>query len=130
MGFILNFHGEIRWLIAILAIVILVKNGIGLVQTQPYTKLDRQLMIGYAALMGVNLILGLILLFGLGGGFPANRIEHVVTMLLAIGIAAMSSRWSRLEDAATIYRNNLIVIGVSLLLVFIGVVRLRGGWVW
>lgn len=130
MGFILTFHGEIRWLVGLLAAVILVKNAIGLVQKRPYTKLDRQLMIGFAALMGLNLLLGLILLFGLGGGFPPNRIEHVVTMLLAIGIAASSSRWAKLSDSSIIYRNNLIVIGISLLLVFVGVMRLRGGWVW
>lgn len=130
MGFILTLHGEIRWIVALLAIVLLIKNTLGLVQASPYTKLDRQLMIGYAFALLINFVLGLILLFGLGGGLPAYRLEHAVTMLIAIVVAAMASRWAKLEDVKTIYRNNLIVVGVSLLLIVLGVLRLRGGWTW
>ncbi len=130
MSTILTIHGEIRWIVAILAVVLLVKNSIGLIQKRPYTKLDRQLMIGYAVSLGINFILGLILLFSLGGGFPTYRIEHAVTMLLAMFVASRSSKWSKLEEYSIIYRNNLIVVGLSLVLIFVGVMRLRGGWVW
>ena len=127
---LLTIHGELRWIVAILAIILLIKNSVGLIQKRPYTKLDRQLMIGYAITLGLNLILGLILLFSLGGGFPPNRIEHVVTMLLAIVIAASASKWAKLKEYSTVYRNNLIVVGISIVLIVVAVFRLRGGWVW
>jgi hypothetical protein len=130
MGSILAIHGELRWFVVLLAVVIIVKNVWGLVQKRPYTKLDRMLMIGFAALMGLNLLMGLILLFGLGGGLPTYRLEHALTMLVAIGVAASASRWAKHSDSMIIYRNNLIVMGISIVLVVVGVMSLRGGWVW
>lgn len=130
MGFVLTLHGEIRWIVALLAAVLIVKNILGMVQGSPYTKLDRQLMIGYAFSLVINFILGLILLIGLGGGLPTNRLEHAVTMLIAIVVAARASKWAKLEDVSVIYRNNLIVLVISIALIAIGVIRLRGGWVW
>lgn len=132
MGFIrflLTLHGELRWIVALLAVVLLVVNTLGLVQKRPYSKLNRQLMIGYAMTLALNFLIGLILLFSLGGGFPTNRIEHAVTMLIAVGVASRASKWAKSNDYAMIYRNNLIVVLVSILLIAVGVIRLRGGWI-
>lgn len=129
MGFLLTLHGEVRWLVALAAVVAIVKFAIGLAQKKPYTSLDRGIMSGYTILMDINLLLGLILLFGLGGGFPGNRLEHAVTMILAIGVAHSNAAWRKKDDAALKFRNNLIVVVVSIALVFVGVMRLRGGWI-
>ncbi|MEM7334197.1 MAG: hypothetical protein AAF490_19075 [Chloroflexota bacterium] len=130
MRLLLALHGDMRWIVSLLAVGLIIKNTIGLVQKRPYTILDRQLMIGYAAALVLNFALGLVLLFSLPGGFLTSRIEHAVTMVLAILVASSASRWAKLDEYAVIYRNNLIVVGISLVLIFVGVMRLRGGWIW
>ncbi|HEX6383151.1 MAG TPA: hypothetical protein VF177_00640 [Anaerolineae bacterium] len=129
MEFLLRLHGEIRWLVALVAIIAIVRYALALLQNQAYRSMDRGLMAGFTGLLDLNFLLGLILLFGLGGGFPAYRIEHAVTMLLAVIVAHASAAWRKSDNDARKFRNNLIVIGVALALVIVGVVRLRGGWV-
>lgn len=129
MGFILTLHGEVRWLVAIGAVIAIVKFGLGWARNTQYTSIDRGLMAAYTGLMDVNLLLGLILLFGLGGGFPGYRLEHVVTMTLAVVVAHSAAMWRKSDDAQLKFRNNLIVVVVSMVLVLVGVLRLRGGWV-
>lgn len=129
MGFILTLHGELRWLVVAVAIVALIKFGVGLARNANYTGMDRGLMSAYTILLDVNFLLGLVLLFGSGGGFTAGRIEHAVTMILALAAAHSSAMWRRSDDDAKKFRNNLLVLVLSLVLVVVGVVRLRGGWV-
>jgi hypothetical protein len=78
--------------------------------------------------LDVNVLLGLILLFFYGGGFTANRIEHAVTMILAAVAAHLNMLWRNSPDSQVKFRNNLIVVVISLILVAVGVIRLRGGW--
>lgn len=129
MDFLLMLHGGIRWLVALVAVVAIVRYGLGLLQNLAYGRLDRGLMAAFTGLLDLNFLLGLILLFGLGGGFPMHRVEHAVTMLLAVIVAHSSAAWRKSEDASRKFRNNLIVIVLALVLVIVGVVRLRGGWV-
>ena len=129
VDFLLTLHGEIRWLVALVAVVAIVKYGLGLWQKQSYGPMDRGLIAAFTGLLDLNFLLGLILLFGLGGGFPMHRIEHAVTMLLAVIVAHSSAAWCKSDDATRKFRNNLIVIVLALVLVVVGVIRLRGGWV-
>jgi uncharacterized membrane protein YphA (DoxX/SURF4 family) len=94
----------------------------------PYTGMDRGLMSGFVGLLDLNFLLGLIILI-FGGGFNGSRIEHAVTMLIAIAIAHSSAAWRQSDDEQKKFRNNLIVVVVSLAFIILGVVRLRGGWV-
>lgn len=128
MNFVLTLHGDIRWLVALVAVAAIVKFAVGWLGKKEYTPLDRRLMSGLTILMDVNLLLGLILLFGLGGGFPMNRIEHATTMFLAIVVMHSSAAWRKSDDAQKKFRNNLIAVVVALALVFTAVIRLRGGW--
>ena len=128
MGFILTIHGLVRWLVAIVALVAIVRSVMGLVQKQAYTSTDRSLISAFTIVMDINLLLGLILLFGLGGGFPMLRIEHATTMILAVAVAHSTAAWRKSDNSAKKFRNNLIAVAVSLALVFVGVLRLRGGW--
>lgn len=129
MGFLLTLHGEVRWLLALLAVIAIVKFAVGFIRKQEYKGLDRGLMSGYTILMDINLLMGLILLFGLGGGFPMARIEHATTMILAVGIAHSNAAWRKSDDDQKKFRNNLIVVLVSIALIVVGVLRLRGSWV-
>ena len=129
MNFILTLHGEIRWLVALVGAIAIIKFAIGWLTSQPYAKFDRALMSGFTILMDINLLLGLILLFFLGGGFPRYRLEHAFIMILAVIVAHLSIRWRNDPDPARIFRNNLFVTVIALALVFLGVIMLRGGWI-
>lgn len=128
MGFLMTLHGEVRWLVALVAVIAIVKFALGLIQKRPYTGMDRGLMSGFTGLLDLNLLMGLILLFWPGMGFGMHRIEHATTMILAVAVAHSSAAWRKSDDAQKKFRNNLIVIVVALALVFVGVLRLRGGW--
>ena len=68
-------------------------------------------------------------LFATVSGSAARRYEHIATMLLAIVVAHTSVIWRRSDDAVRKFRNNMIVVALALLLVAVGVTRLRGGWI-
>jgi hypothetical protein len=127
MSTLIAIHGMIRWLVALVAVVAIVKFVMGWLRQMPYAGMDRGLMSGYTGLLDLNFLLGLIILI-FGGGFTEPRTEHAVTMLIAIAIAHSSAAWRKSEDAQKKFRNNLVVVVVSLLLIFLGVVRLRGSW--
>lgn len=124
MDIIRTIHGELRWVIAIVAIAILIKFAIGWLGKRNYQPLDRSLLLGYTILMDINLLLGLILLFTYGINVT-YRIEHAVTMILAVVAAHMTAIWRRSEDSATKYRNQLLMVLLSLVFVVLGVIRLR-----
>lgn len=71
--------------------------------------------------------MGLVLLL-FNGGFSGPRLEHATTMLLAVIAGHMTAMWRKSTDSATKYRNQLLLVVLSLLLVFFGVIRLRGGF--
>jgi hypothetical protein len=129
VGFILKFHGELRWLVALAAVLAIGKFGLGWLRRAPFKGVDRALMAAFTGLLDLNLLLGLVLLFGLGGGWPAFRLEHAVTMILAIGVAHSSAMWRRSDDSIKKFRNNLIVVVVATAFIVAGVIRLRSGWI-
>ena len=128
MSFLLTLHGELRWVVALVAVVATAKFALGWTRRAEFKGADRALMAAFTGLLDLNLLLGLILLFRLGGGFVSYRVEHLVTMLLAVVAAHASAAWRKSDDSVKKFRNNLIVIVAATILVVIGVVRLRGGW--
>ncbi|MCA9899330.1 MAG: hypothetical protein H6654_02765 [Ardenticatenaceae bacterium] len=127
MDFLRTIHGEVRWLVAIVALIVIVKFAIGLIQKSEYKSMDRGLMSGLVGLIDINFVLGLILLIGLG--FDSQvRLEHAGTMFVAVVLAHSNAAWRKSEDSAKKFRNNLILVLVVLALVFMGVTRLRGGF--
>jgi cytochrome bd-type quinol oxidase subunit 1 len=128
MDFILTIHGLMRWLVAIAGLIAIIKFAYGWLSKADYTPLDKRIMNIFTILLDINVLLGLILLFGLGGGFPPNRLEHATTMILAAVTAHLSAFWRKSPSSAVKFRNNLIVVVVALLFIVMGVSRLRGGW--
>jgi hypothetical protein len=124
----MKIHGEIRWLVALVGAFAAVRYAYGLARRAEYKGLDRALMAAFTGLLDLNLLLGLVLLFGLGG-LPGFRLEHAMTMLLAVVAAHASAAWRKSDDALKKFRNNLIVVLIAILLIAVGVLRLRGGWV-
>lgn len=128
MEFVLEIHGLVRWLVAVVAMVAIIKFALGWRRQMPYTAADRGIMSAYTGLLDLNLLLGLILFFSLGG-FPMPRIEHASTMIAAIVVVHLSAIWRKSDDAAKVFRNNLIVVVISFALIIVAVVSLRGGWI-
>ena len=128
MNIIFTIHGLWRWLVAVVGLIAIIKFAYGWFSKSAYMPLDRRVMSLFTISMDINVLLGLILLFGLGGGFPPSRLEHATTMILAAIVAHLSAIWRKSPNSNVKFRNNLIVVIVALLLVIGGVIRLRGGW--
>ncbi len=128
MDFILTVHGLVRWVVALLALTALIKFGLGWVRKGAFASADRGIMSAYTGFLDLNLLLGLILFFFYQSAAP-RRLEHVITMIIAIVIAHASAAWRKSDDAVKKFRNNFLVVLVSILLIFSAVTQLRGGWV-
>jgi hypothetical protein len=131
MDIVLGLHSLVRWVVVIVAAVAVIRFALvwrTMVTTN--AKMDRGLMAGFTGLLDTQALLGIIYLVwsGLAGqGFPSYRIEHGVTMILAVAVGHISMQW-RDADTKIRARNNLLVIAGVLVLVAIGVSRLPQGW--
>jgi hypothetical protein len=129
MGILLMIHSILRWLIVIVGVVALVKFAIALAQKSEFGKMDRGLSSGFSGLMDLQVTLGLLyfIITGIGGaGFPMYRIEHMVTMLLAATAGHAPAMFKK--KGYNQFAVALASIVVALLLVYVGVLRLPGGW--
>ena len=127
MGFVLMFHSIVRWLIVLVGLVALVKFLIGWARKSEFSKMDRGLSAGFSGLMDLQVLLGFVFFFWNGSvvGYPMFRIEHMVIMLVAAVVAHLPSFMKKTENKFAI---GLYAIVGALVLVFIGVARLPGGW--
>ena len=128
MGFLLLLHSIVRWIIIVVGLVALVKFLIGLVRRSAFDKMDRGLTSGFSGLMDLQFMLGLLyfLITGFSGaGFPAYRIEHAVIMFVATGVAHAPAMFRK---ATNKYAMALGAVIGTLVLVYIGVAILPGGW--
>ncbi len=128
MGFVLMFHSIVRWLIVIVGVFVLGKFLAGWVRKSEFTKMDRGLSAGFSGLMDLQVLLGFVFFFwsGLaGGGFPMPRIEHMTVMLVAAVLGHLPSFMKKAENKFAI---GLYAVIGALVLVFVGVARLPGGW--
>ena len=129
MLILFEIHSFIRWLIVVVGIVAIVKFTIGLARKSAWGKMDRGLSSGFSGLMDLQVTLGLLYFFitGFGNvGFPMFRIEHMVTMLLAAVACHAPAMFKKKA-----WNKHAVALGaiiVSLILVYVGVLRLPGGW--
>ncbi|MGE5374452.1 MAG: hypothetical protein ACM3XO_05290 [Bacteroidota bacterium] len=129
MPILLMIHSILRWVIMLVAVVAIIVFLVSWLRKSHLEGVDRGLMSGFSGLMDLQATIGIVLLLwgGFGGiGFPAYRIEHGVTMVIAAAVAHMSVRWKNADDSIR-YRNYLFLILASLVLVFIGISFLPGG---
>ena len=130
MNILLSIHSIVRWLIVVVALIALVKFAIGWLGNGRFAGMDRGLTSGFSGLIDLQTTLGIIFLLwsGLAGaGFPMYRIEHTTTMLIAAVVAHLPMRWKNAPDKIR-FRNSFIVVLVTAVLIFGGVMRLPGGW--
>ncbi len=130
MNILLVIHSYLRWLIVLVAITAIVKFAIGWLRGGEFKGMDRGLASGFSGLLDLQVTLGLIFLIwtGLtGAGFPMFRIEHGITMIVAAVVAHLPARWKNAADKVR-FRNTLFCILGALLLIYVGVMSLPGGW--
>lgn len=130
MSFLLMAHSYLRWLILIVALVAVIKFAIGWRRGSAFQRIDRIFSSAFSGLMDLQALLGFILFIwgGFAGvGFPSFRIEHAVTMVIAAVVAHLHVLWKNAEDKKR-FRYSLFIILDTLIVVFIGVARLPGGW--
>lgn len=128
MAFLLTLHSILRWGIVLVGLAALVKFLIGWARRSAFTKMDRGLSAGFSGLMDLQVTLGFILFFwsGLSGaGFPLYRIEHMTVMLVA---AILGHLPAFRKNAQNKFAIALAAVAGALVLVYLGVARLPGGW--
>ena len=130
MEILLTIHSILRWVIVIVAILAVVKFAIGWASNRPFQGMDRGLTAGLSGLIDLQVLLGLIFFLWngfAGAGFPRERWEHMVTMIVAAVVAHLPSRWKTLADKRRFLNSMLAILG-ALALIYAGVVVLPGGW--
>ena len=126
-------HGIWRWAVLIVALAAAVKFAIGWFGKGKVQPIDKQLASGYAIVMTIQFVLGLLNLIGfigIGAFNPRIHMEHAVYGLIATGLAhAIPMRKDMRPDIAR-FRMGFVFVVASLIVVLVSVIRLRGGWSW
>ena len=128
MDILLMLHTIVPLFILLVAVIAIVKFTLGWLRGGEFKGMDRGLTSGFSGLMDLQVLLGIIYLLWNGfaeEGFPAFRIEHAITMIIAAVVAHLPVRWKNADDK-TRFRNNLFAVGASVVLVLIGVSFLIG----
>lgn len=129
MDTLLLVHSFVRWIIILVAVIIIIKFAIGWAANSLFKAMDRGLTSAFSGLMDLQVLLGLIYLIWNGiavAGFPTFRILHGVTMIIAAAVAHIPSRFKNLNDKLRFQYSLLAILG-SLVLVFIGISFLMMG---
>ena len=127
---LLYAHSGIRWLIVFTAILTLTVFGYAWVTRKSFPKLKRILPSAYSSLLDAQILIGVIYLFLVtlkAGGIPRYRWEHLAVMVLSALLAHLPARW-RKSKQANFYRKTFFAVLGSLVLIYIGVANLPGGW--
>lgn len=128
MNIIFSIHSHTRWIVAGLLLLAIIKLGITVIRRESFSKADGGLTSAAVGMLDLQVLVGIIYLIGTGAYDAQYRIEHVVTMLLAVFGAHMTSRFRKHPGPVRAQRTFLALLVVALL-VFVGVMRLPGnGW--
>jgi len=141
-SFILAVHNILRWVVLILAILVVVRSITGWYGKREWTDRDRMLGIFYTSSMNVQLLLNLLLYiflsplttqafqdFGTAMGIAVQRyfaLEHPFYMLVAVVFAHLGSMLSKkASDPVVKHRQAAIWYGLSLLIILLGMPWMR-----
>jgi hypothetical protein len=134
MDIIQFLHSWARWLVLIVSIVALVYLALRLFGGNAWDALASRLMSAFSSLVGLQWLIGLLLLIVRGSqtGFGVRYYwEHLTLMTLALIVAHGHFMWRRHEmPDRTRYTRNLLTILVVLLLVVVGIMALPEGIRW
>jgi hypothetical protein len=118
-------HSWTRWIFLLVAVVALVVFIAGLVRRQPWSERAEALLNGYGSVLSLQWVFGVFLLISWGSlvGFGQRHFwEHLTVQTIGMIVANAHHGWRRREmPDVTRWRNGLLVIVVSLVLILIGV---------
>lgn len=134
MDIVQFLHSWTRWIVLALAVITLVYFAVRLLGRGDWDPLSARLIAGFSSLVGLQWLIGLILLVVRGAqtGFGLRHYwEHLVVMTLAMVLAHGHFMWQRrpLSTQARYTRNLLSIIGV-LVLIVVGITVLPEGIRW
>lgn len=128
MLILLTLHSILRWVVVLVAVALLIRLAMGILQKRPFDKMTAGLTSAFAGTLDLQATLGL--LYFLLDGFATNnfnrlRWEHAVMLTLAVIAAHLPAAWKKQPDPIRT-RNTLIAVVVALAFIVVGVSRL--GW--
>ncbi len=124
--FLFYTHSGVRWLVVLVTVVAFVYLLYRWRTGQPYDARTHRLMTVFSSLIGVQWVLGLVLIVVMGA-YTVYQIEHAVTMTAVVAAAHLYLPFKKRGDMGR-YRASLMVIVGVVVLVYIGVARLPQGW--
>lgn len=128
MNIIFSIHSHTRWIVAGILVLAIIKLGVTVIRRGSFSRMDGGLTSAAIGVLDLQVLVGIIYLIGTGAYDAQYRIEHVVTMILAVVGAHMTSRFKKHPGPVRAQRTFLALLVVTLL-VFVGVMRLPGnGW--
>ena len=127
---ITELHSGLRWLLVLLALVMLVRLGQGTMArgSQKYGRPERLGMLIFQWLFRIQWLVGILLFLFRGNFVIGYRWEHAISMTLALALLELQRmRFPGVKDGQR-YRHGLAALVVASILVFVGVLRLPVGW--
>ena len=106
-----------------------------MIHRSDYAPIVSTLVRYYSTLLTIQFAFGLVLLVSIGNEAGWNMrtlrgaVEHSTTMIIALGLAHACAAFKK-SPAAVRSRKTLLLIVASLLLIFVGVMRLKGIEYW
>jgi hypothetical protein len=120
-------HSGWRYLVLLISAIALIKFIISWIANSEWSKWDQWLLAGYAGVITVQWLLGIVLWIMYGFPTAGYFLEHIVTMTLAFIPAHMGlARTKRAVDSKAKYRTATIYTAISTALVWLGVARITG----
>lgn len=132
LSLILFIHSWVRWVVLLSGLAGVGKFGLGWLQKQSFTKLDKQILTTFTMSLSVQFVLGLVLITLYLVTVPVSMavarpwLEHAFTMFIALGVAHATAKWKSAPDNIR-FRNYAIAILVSLILIVVGIMPLGVG---
>ncbi len=121
---LLALHSGWRWVVLLVAVVVIVKMLLGWFGRRSWGRLDDQLSLVFTIVIDIEVLLGILTWFFIKA-WEMGRIaafEHPLIMLLAVVVAHVGQRRARrAADDTAKYRTSAIFYGVSFVLILVGV---------
>jgi len=134
---LLHTHSLLRYFILLALVVVIVKSLMGLLNRQPYGKLDNRLGLYLFIFTHMQLLIGLILYFvspfvKFGSETMSDKatrywtVEHLTAMLIAVVLITLARTTSkRMTDDSAKHKRKLIFNSIALI-VIVGTIMMSG----
>jgi len=130
----LFLHSWLRWIILVLALVIIVKSIMGMSGNKDYLKGDNIMASSFVGLLDLQFLFGIVMYFWLSpitsgawsgdispmkdAGIRYWAVEHLAMMLIAIVLAHIGkAKAKRLSESSKKFKIQAIFFGIALLLI-------------